>query len=545
MQPLQQQLKRLLLADPQLLAQVEAMPGFEPQPAPVQQIAPPLKLGKEERDSELQAAIRNVVIGNELPAFDKRRKVADLVEKWLFERGRFVRTSDGRAFFFHSAEKRLYDLEQTPFQHLLTAASGLSSTENLFRFTLDILQAKYFREGQLVDVHSFSYYDSAKGTLVVSDGAGGAWTRERGGDWCLAHNGDNGLLFLTESDAIPWVPEFQNGHAREWFLDQFLFSNAPLTPDQSKALLHMWVAQQFFPPLRRTRVIPAFLGPQGSGKTTGERLIGRLLLGLDFDVTGLQHDREDAFVAAVTNRVVLGLDNADSKIPFLPDALALYATGQRYRLRRLYTTNEEVSYSPRAILMISSRDPQFNRPDVTERLLPLYFDRPQVYRTEDEIFSELNRRRGAIMGSFLAHVGEIADILPANPPRPLPYRMADFSSFGERVFRWLGKSEEWMHLLDRLEHIQAEFASEGDGLIAALAQVLEAGEINEVPVGDLFKQCNAVAEASGLLFPKTTQGFGQRLSTMRRIIELELGVKFQETRVHAKARLISLKRKQR
>jgi ABC-type multidrug transport system ATPase subunit len=68
-------------------------------------------------------------------------------------------------------------------------------------------------------------------------------------------------------------------------------------------------------------MIPCFLGGQGSGKTTAIRLIGRLLLGPTFDVTGIQRDREDAFTAAVTNRLVLGLDNVDSKIPWLPDAL--------------------------------------------------------------------------------------------------------------------------------------------------------------------------------------------------------------------------------
>jgi hypothetical protein len=45
--------------------------------------------------------------------------------------------------------------------------------------------------------------------------------------------------------------------------------------------------------------------------------------------------------------------------------------------------------------------------------LPLYFERPEAYRAEDEIFSELGRRRGAIMGSFLTHVGEVADALPS------------------------------------------------------------------------------------------------------------------------------------
>ena len=300
------------------------------------------------------------------------------------------------------------------------------------------------------------------------------------------------------------------------------------------------LVQQFFPPLRKTRMIPAFLGPQGSGKTTAMRLVGRLLVGPEFDVTGLQREREDAFVAAVCNRLILGLDNADSKIPFLPDALARYATGQRYQLRRLYTTNEEVSFSPRAILLISSRDPQFNRPDVAERLLPFNFDRPRRHKPEFGIFTELETLRGAIMGSLLLRTGEIADALPKYAAKALQFRMADFASFGERVFAPLGESSDWIDLLIRLEKAQTEFASEGDGLIDALRVLLTQERAEGVPVGDLFQMCRSVAESHGFIFPRSCQSFGRRLSSMRRVIEIELGVHCQELRGHGGRRTISL-----
>jgi len=328
----------------------------------------------------------------------------------------------------------------------------------------------------------------------------------------------------------------------QWYLEQFMFANSLLTVEDCRTLMLIWLLQQFFPPLRKTRMVPAFLGPQGSGKTTAERLVGHLLLGPAFDVTGLQREREDAFIAAVTNRVVLGLDNADSKIPFLPDALARYATGQRYQLRRLYTTNEECSFSPRAILMISSRDPRFNRPDVAERLLPFNFDRPGVYRPEFEIFAELGKRRAAVMGSLLLQVGKIADMLPYNPPKPIPFRMADFASFGERVFASRGHSVEWIDLLKKLEQSQAEFASDGDGLVAAIRELLnQDGQIEDISVAELFKKCSAIAESRGFVFPRSCQSFGQRLSSMRRVLEVELGIHFREARGHGRSRMVSLK----
>jgi hypothetical protein len=492
-------------------------------------------------DENLAAGIRRVALDKGKPNFDKRREIAQLVRRELSELGYFLRTKDNRAFFFHKVERQLYDLDHIPFRHLLTQISGLASTEGFFGFTLEVLQASANRDARLVEVHTFAYFDGDRGFLAVSNGTNGMWVRERGGKWQFRNNGDEDVLFLTDSHAKAWEPDFsEDGHALQWFLSQFMFASSQLTSEEYCTLMLVCLVQQFFPPLRKTRMIPTFLGPQGSGKSTAMRLLGRLLVGPEFDVTGLQRDREDAFIAAVCNRVILGLDNADSSIPFLPDALARYATGQRYQLRRLYTTNEEASFSPRAILMISSRDPQFNRPDVAERLLPFNFDRPREYRPEFEIFEELDKRRGALMGSLLIQAGQIADSLPEHPAKALRFRMADFASFGERVFASRGDSANWIELLRRLENAQVEFASEGDGLVDALRVLLTRERVEEVPISQLFQRCKGVAESHGFAFPRSCQSFGRRLTSTRRVIEIELGVRFQESRVRGGQRLVSL-----
>ena len=358
-----------------------------------------------ESEQTLPQKIREVVLDRGTAPFDKRREIAGIIENALRERGSFLRTGDGRVFFFSKDERKVLDVEQTEFRRTLTQISGLSVTENFFKFSLDVLQAKTSKTAPLAEVHTFSFFNEADGLLAVSDGAGGMWTRPLGGDWCAAHNGDDGIFFLTEPETVPIVPGFQSdGAALQWYLDLFLFGQNTLSTDDGRVLLSVFLFHQFFPPLQHTRVIPAFLGPQGSGKSTGERLIGRLLLGPKFEVSGLQRDKEDAFVAALSNRVILGVDNADSRIPWLPDALALYSTGQRFRLRRLYTTNEEASYSPRAILLLSSRDPQFNPPDVSERLLPFHFARPENYRAEHILFRDLDARRPEVIGAILRRV---------------------------------------------------------------------------------------------------------------------------------------------
>jgi hypothetical protein len=501
--------------------------------------------GSSPKPDGLPERIRAVALDSAIPLFDKRRHITKLIEDTLHERGEFCRTADDRLFFFEKSERRLYDLETNPFGRLLTDLSGVSATEAFHKFSLDTLQARQAKQARLVDVHTFAYHDPETSLLAVSDGAGGVWFRERGAQWRLGYNGEQGLYFVTERESSPWVPELSaTPDALDWFLEGFRFADALLSREEVQTAFTVWIFQQFFPELRRTRIIPAFLGTQGSGKTTAERLVGRLFLGPAFDVTGIQREREDAFVAAVTNRVFLGLDNADSKIPWLADSLALYATGQRYRLRRLYTTNEEVSYVPRAILMIASRDPHFNRPDVSERLLPIHCERPERYSTEAQIYDDLQARRGAVMGALLNQVARIADSLAEVEPRALSFRMADFASFGERVFRPTGKSGEWLDIMEKIGRAQSAFASEGDGIVAAILELMaREGAIVEMSIADLFKKCCDIAEDEGLLLPRSLQGFGRALTTRSRVIELEGGVRFQEFRGEHSRRYISIRKK--
>jgi hypothetical protein len=438
------------------------------------------------------------------------------------KQGFLCQTADGRGFYFNKSERRLYDLEQKSFQHLLSSVSGLSATETQFRFVLDCFQTEAART-KPVEVHTLSFYDLRTRMLHISDGGGGVLKRERGADWEQGYNGDDGILFLTESEAQPWAVEFKRDGALAWLLNQFLLDNGgSLTCEEEKTLLVVWLLQNFFPALRQTRIIPAFLGPQGSGKTSAM----------------------DAFVAAISNRVVVALDNADSRIQWLEDALATYATGLRYRLRRLYTTNEEVSYQPRAILMLSSRDPHFRRPDVAERLLPVNFKRPEAYQPESALFGELAKRRGQIMGELLTRAGKIADSL-ANVALPaMKFRMADFASFGWIVAHSPGQHEEWENLLSKLERGQIEFASEGDSLVIVLASILATeGKIGPVDVGGLYRRCSALAESESLPFAKSAQGFGKHLSNMKRVIEIELGAIFTEERGAGNRRFVAIQPK--
>jgi hypothetical protein len=490
---------------------------------------------------DVRGSIRNVVLDKEIKAFDKRRQIFALAAAALKASGHFCRTAEGRMYYFSKLDRRLYDLEQQDFGHVLTGVSGLSPTEGEFRFILAMLQAEAART-RPVEVHCLAHFDVSRGFLAVSDGGPGVWFRERGGQWTRGWNGEEGFFFFTEPDAVPFEPDFNAApEDLDWLLEQIPFAHGTLTTEEQRDTLLICLLQLFFAQFRRTAVIPSFLGPQGAGKSTALRIIGRFLTGPQFDVTQLRADKEDAFVASVTNRLVCGIDNADTRVKWLEDALATYATRQRYQMRKLYTTNDEVSYRPRAFLMLSSRDPHFRRPDVAQRLLPFYFERLDSYREEAAIFDELERRRGRIWGAFLAYLGRLADVILDIPAPALRFRMADFAAFGWRATRAAGREQAWLDILKKLDAAQCHFAADGDGMVEVLRILLERdGRIGPLSSSELFLECTEIATSRGLLIPKTAAGFGHKLSNMKCIIESELNVSFSDDREHQNKRIIMI-----
>ena len=503
--------------------------------------------------TQLANAIRTVMLNKKVSPFDKPRVAAEIVHAALSGAGRWIKSADGRFFYFKTDDRRLYDLESPGFCHLLSHDANLAPTEKLFKFIASKLVATLDRTLPTSAVHTLSHYDAATGQLAISDGGSGIWLHARGGSWTHVWNGDHELFFATPEEADPWDPAWGPDDAAvlQTFFDGFLFADDPssLTRAEYQQLLRVYLLQLFFPDAHRTRMIAAFLGPQGSGKTMAEKRLGRLLVGPRFQVTPLEGEArgEDAFVAAVTNTLVFAIDNADSRVRWLEDKLATYATGARYRKRRLYSTNEEVHYDARAVLLLNSRDPHFKRPDVVERLLPIRCVRPvdDKYLDEACLLADLDTGRGRLWGALLSALAVLADGVADVEAPPLKFRMADFASFGWKHAQLTGgapAAAQWVRLLEKLQHAQMHFAASGDGLIEALRVVLTARPegLPGLLTKELFDLVRTAADDAGYTIPRAVEGFGQALTARWQVIEGELGVTLSEQNTHGGRRRITI-----
>lgn len=168
---------------------------------------------------------------------------------------------------------------------------------------------------------------------------------------------------------------------------------------------------------------PFLTGPQGAGKSTGGRMLVRIIEGMSGDLRRAPKDEEN-LIAAVAAGWVTALDNLSHMTPDLSDAMCCIVTGAENVKRALFTDGDVVRSRYRRPMLLTGIDVGVIRPDLAERLLPLRLERPKVRRTEAELWTEYAEALPVILGSLLDLAVKVR---AAQADIPTDLRMADFA----------------------------------------------------------------------------------------------------------------------
>ena len=169
---------------------------------------------------------------------------------------------------------------------------------------------------------------------------------------------------------------------------------------------------------------PFLTGPQGAGKSTSGRMLTRVIEGMGADLRRAPKD-EESMITAVAAGWVTPLDNLSHLSADMSDLMCCIVTGAETLKRQLYTDGDVHRARYRRPLLLTGIDVGVVRPDLAERLLTLRLERPEVRRSEAELWADYERELPSILGSFLdlavkiRAVGDAADV-------PTDIRMADF-----------------------------------------------------------------------------------------------------------------------
>ncbi len=482
-----------------------------------------------------------------------------VLQRLLPSVGQCYHTAEGALLFFRHADHNLYDIEEKTFERYLLQLTD--SVPGVRREWLPKLQAWVRFEAPEMATHFLAYNDSPElNVIAVNTFDGFMWRRNRGGTWERVPNGTDGVLFWTPPDFLaPWEADLKKGGGGkdlEWLCALAHFAeDGSLSVDDQRSLLYAWLLHLFIPALNPVHPIPLHEGVTGSGKSVLGECIGRWIAGPQFEVMDLPSGdaakAEESIKLALAKRPLVVIDNVDSLSPWLEDFLCRVATGVRMSRRRLYTNAEEIHFTPRAGLIITSRDPHFRREDVARRLLPLRFQviPAEERRSETAIRAEVDARRAKVWADVLGALARLQDAWPKVKEALKPsHSLADFSIFGALLAAAYPEDSdpaEWVRLMGRLEAAQRRFSVEEDPLADLIQVALDenSGTLSPQPVRDLFSHLAILARNFRRPWPyRSAESLSKVLHAREKALEQALNIEIIWSDHHASEKRVTITR---
>jgi hypothetical protein len=457
--------------------------------------------------------------------------VKDILLKDMLTRGVLYHQQQ-QGYFFYRECKRLialdgHDMELSCFLDNY----GLNAVERCYAYQAEALHVEAITEGTATDVHRLCWFNPKTHTLYLFNHENGIY-KVTPDTVTLLDNGADGVLFLRDRRNEPFKvldEEINEDLFHEHITAEINFAkDGRLTVADLQLLFFLWFLSTFFASLVPTKAILAFIGPKGSGKSYTLRKIGLLLFGSRFQVQNLPEKVSD-FDAVVTNGHLACFDNADAKVDWLADRLAVCATGGDISKRILYTTNTRIDYPVNCFIGITSRTPYFTRDDVADRTLVMHVERLENFASEGQLKRAILSQRDRIMTVLVRQLQDAIRALRDTEGRdyPSPFRMADFAAFALRLADARGGREAVEGIFARMSDEQAAFALEGDSLVDALLLWLQdqGNHGRLVDAATLHRELAGVAEREKVHFGyRSGRSLGQRLGNVVHNLRKMVGV---------------------
>jgi hypothetical protein len=478
---------------------------------------------------------------DDLSAADLARAVFDSYVR----RGTFYRSRDGgRAFWLHRPSRQLYELRvQGPedgFRHRLFESHNLVPSQTKTRDVISGLRSLTVAKAEHVDV--FEIATLRDDAFYVYANNGSMWRVEAGETHPTAvPNGENGILFLHHEGlpALKPAHEVRPGAIEELLGQLVRVEPQPgFTAEAQLYLLKNWIINALITPPGRTRPIVAFVGEAGSGKTKGAASpILQLIYGTERGLCGLGESQRDIETTLVKSPFAC-FDNLDGPVSaWVQNLLAGAASGREVSRRELYTDEGLYHRTPCCNLLLTSRDPQFCREDVAQRILPFYlrrFPRGGARVSEEEITAMVEHARPACWAEIFHLAGQVLEVRKRITPIRTDLRLADFARVVDAVAHVDGRQDGVPGIIDALQGQQARFASRSDPLVRAIRAYYAGGgtPLQDLLAGELLQELQPVE-------PELDDWSPRRLaSRLRESIPLLewLGITIKQTRdKHQKA----------
>lgn len=406
-----------------------------------------------------------------LTAAERHKAYCDAVLDWLHVRGAFYHLSARPDFeggmYFDRERRLLFRIRSDAFLAWLSDALAMNRGERAFQLIQSAVETESLTE-RSNGIEPSTYWAGREGAVYLSNGPGHAAKITAEGV-TLVDNGTDGVLFPAEAVLPTWDASAEPVNPFEACT---LFRDMSTTAPHGKLLFELWALslptdQQTKPPLCTTGVV-------GSGKTRA--VVGLFeLYGLPSRVAAVTKGGEGDFWTEADSGGLACWDNADTRIDWLPDALAAAATGGCQSKRRLYTDAERVTLRARSWVAVTSANPAFAADaGLADRLLVVRLKRREGGTAEAALSAEIAAARDAGL-AWVCHTIHKALADAEAVPSGLNARHPDFAAFAVRLGRAIGREAEAVAAIRAAEADKSLFNLENDAIGAAVLEAMRSG----------------------------------------------------------------------
>lgn len=370
---------------------------------------------------------------------------------------------------------------------------------------LNVLEAKANHDGEEIELHNRF---AVKGATVYIDLCNEKWqaVRVTAEGWSIIPCPP---LFRRYVHQRP-LPIPQSGGSLDR-LDGFLNIKSP----DDRQLVRAWLVASFMENVPRPAL--TFHGPQGSAKTTGGRVLRRLIDPSVSECLGFPKDDME-LAQLLDHHAVPLLDNVRRVGDQAADTLCRAVTGGAFSKRELFTDAEDVIFKFRRALILNGINIPTHAPDLLDRMLLIELERvpSSSRRTEREFWAEFDAEQPALFGALLDSVAAMlrTSFAVANLPR-----MADFAELGARWAEGSGLGGgQFLDIYTDNVSRQTEEALESDSVGCALRDLVKEKRSFRGTPSALLKLLNdrrEKGEHAPSDWPKRAESLSKRINVLQ------------------------------
>lgn len=452
-------------------------------------------LAKQESRKANAGPIESIktILKSKLDFSEKGNRINEVVFEKLEGLGSFIQNDF--AYYYVSTKTEFAKLHpvsirsDSPFAGMIRAQFGLNAgTDKSFISGILHEAVSLCQQSTKITFHNFAHYD-ALNNIVYVDRYDGSMYVLNGSKIDHKPYGYKGVYFHPSESMYPkpfeYKKKYKKGAFESMILDgpNFITDGQGTSRKEMRHLLKTWVASYFFPEAMDTKPIICIYGPADSGKTTLFQNLSIMFTGdSTFSVTEMPKDSKQ-FNNDVTNNAYLFYDNVEVNKKELQEKLAQVATGYTLKQRKLYSTNETVSYKARCFVGITTRTLDKIQEDVAQRYImipvqPFVLSGGRMQRQSmSAILREVSDKRDDLWSELLDYVNKMISVIGVQDgldSSTVAIRMADYGSLLQVTCSIDGMS--FPAIQNYILKMQTEIIEQNDPLFRTLISLVSVSE---------------------------------------------------------------------